>query len=131
MHAAVVFGSHHASFSVSPLVADEQPDGAGFLTGFGLSPAEAATVRILFGRPGVTMSWEAIRAAMPEWLTPSDERMIDVYICRARTKLARAGAAGAIVTVWGRGYMAAGRDSGNEPTPPVPRRSDIPALVAE
>lgn len=76
------------------------------------------------------MSKEAIRAAMPARLMPPDSRMIDVYVRRARMKLALAGSPESIATVWGRGYMAAVPQGGDDDpaTPLVPRRCDA-ALV--
>jgi two-component system, cell cycle response regulator CtrA len=32
-------------------------------------------------------------------------KIIDVFVCKLRKKLARAGADGIIGTIWGRGYM--------------------------
>jgi two-component system cell cycle response regulator CtrA len=32
-------------------------------------------------------------------------KIIDVFVCKLRKKLARAGAEGIIGTIWGRGYM--------------------------
>jgi len=50
-------------------------------------------------------------------------KIIDVFICKLRKKLARAGAGKLITTIWGRGYMV--RDTGMDDAldgAPDPRR---------
>lgn len=46
-------------------------------------------------------------------------KIIDVFICKLRKKLAQAGAGSLIGTVWGRGYMM--RDPSGEQNAPVPQ----------
>ena len=82
-----------------------------------LSAAEFATVKQLFLHRGTPMSREAIGAGLPVRV---DLRMIDVYVSRARAKLAACGADGVIETVSGRGYMARGFD---DEVPVEPTRS--------
>ena len=91
----------------------------------GLSAAEFAIVQLLFSRRGMPMSREAINAELPVRVDP---RMIDVYISRARAKLAAAGMQNTIVTVWGRGYMAGDADD-EWPTEPPQSRDLVAALV--
>lgn len=95
----------------------------------GLSPAEFAMLQLLFMRRGVAMSKEAISAGLPVQVDP---RMIDVYICRARAKLAAYGMEAAIVTVPGRGYMAGGSEDGAEDLGPAgpPVSSDLDVALA-
>ena len=57
-------------------------------------------------------------------------KIIDVFVCKLRKKLAQAGADNMIGTIWGRGYMirepAAAHDHDDEP-PPTPLHMPVPA----
>jgi DNA-binding response OmpR family regulator len=97
----------------------------------GLSPAEFATVRLLFACRGVPMSRESILASLPDPAGGLDPRLVDVYISRARAKLAAAGLEHAIQTVWGRGYMAvAADDDDDDADPGEPRSRNLGGLLA-
>jgi DNA-binding response OmpR family regulator len=78
----------------------------------GLSPAEFALLHLLATRRGVPMSKEAIMGALFETAARPDPRIVDVWVLRIRSKLAKTGFTGAITTVWGRGYTfaASGED---------------------
>lgn len=85
-------------------------------------------VQLLFVRRGVPLSKEAIGAELPVQVEPS---MIDVYVSRARAKLASAGLKDAIVTVLGRGYMAGALEDGPEDIEPIaPISSDLDEAMA-
>lgn len=88
-----------------------------------LSAAEFALLQLLVTRRGVAMSKEAIIGALIEEDTVPDQRpnahIVDVWVLRLRSKLAKAGFSGAITAVWGRGYTVAGpRDDGASPMMP-------------
>jgi two-component system, cell cycle response regulator CtrA len=48
-------------------------------------------------------------------------KIIDVFVCKLRKKLARAGADGIIGTIWGRGYMI--REPATQQPPPPTNES--------
>ena len=57
-------------------------------------------------------------------------KIIDVFICKLRKKLAEAGAPNVIGTVWGRGYMV--RDAANHPmlATAAPQESAAPVYMS-
>lgn len=73
---------------------------------YGLTMSEAALLRCLMARPGVTLSKEALHLA-----TCREDvgiKIIDVYICKIRRKLQMTKAPIWIETVWGHGYKLVG-----------------------
>jgi two-component system cell cycle response regulator CtrA len=54
-------------------------------------------------------------------------KIIDVFICKLRKKLAQAGADNLIGTVWGRGYVLRDPDARLAPGFVAPRPAAIPA----
>ncbi len=87
-----------------------------------LTDMECGVLRLLLegqGRPlGRTAILERLHAGpMPE------ARIVDVFVCRLRAKLARAGLPGVIGTIWREGYVL-------RVTPPPPgRHQAVPALA--
>ena len=79
-----------------------------------VTAAEMKMLHFLMAQAGTVVTKQAILAAFygPREVS---EKLIDVYVCKLRSKLAAAGApSGFIKTVWGRGYMV--DDVAAEPT---------------
>ena len=72
-----------------------------------LRPAEFDILLLLLSRRNVALSKDAILEAVYAPQDRPDPRMIDVFVHRLRRKLAAAGLANAIASVWGRGYAVA------------------------
>ena len=79
------------------VVVDEQPV---HLTG-----KEYAILELLVLRKGMVLTKEAFLNHLYGGIDEPEMKIIDVFICKLRKKLAQAGAGNLIGTVWGRGYM--------------------------
>ena len=66
---------------------------------------EYAILELLALRKGVVMTKEAFLNHLYGGIDEPEVKIIDVFICKLRKKLAQAGAADLIGTVWGRGYV--------------------------
>ena len=62
---------------------------------------------------------EAILAQFYGGMDESEIKIVDVFICKVRNKLAKAGLPNVISTVWGRGYTV--KDTGSN-APRIARR---------
>jgi two-component system cell cycle response regulator CtrA len=69
-----------------------------------LTAREFDCLAFLARRRGVTLTKEMFLAHLYAGRDEPEMKIIDVFICKVRRKLADAGAAGVIETVWGRGY---------------------------
>ena len=78
-----------------------------------LTGKEYAILELLVLRRGMVLTKEAFLNHLYGGMDEPEMKIIDVFICKLRKKLAMAGAGNLIGTVWGRGYMM--RDSGAEP----------------
>ncbi|HTW27146.1 MAG TPA: response regulator transcription factor [Acetobacteraceae bacterium] len=90
-----------------------------------LTGKEYAILELLVLRKGMVLTKEAFLNHLYGGLDEPEMKIIDVFICKLRKKLAQAGADNVIGTVWGRGYMIrepAERDM------PIP--APAPALVS-
>jgi two-component system cell cycle response regulator CtrA len=85
-----------------------------------LTGKEYAILELLVLRKGMVLTKEAFLNHLYGGMDEPEMKIIDVFICKLRKKLAFAGAANLIGTVWGRGYMI--REPGGEIVPP-PRAS--------
>jgi two-component system cell cycle response regulator CtrA len=85
------------------VLVDEQPV---HLTG-----KEYAILELLVLRKGMVLTKEAFLNHLYGGMDEPEMKIIDVFICKLRKKLANAGADNLIGTVWGRGYMI--RDPAN------------------
>ena len=84
-----------------------------------LTGKEYAILELLVLRKGMVLTKEAFLNHLYGGMDEPEMKIIDVFICKLRKKLAQAGADNLIGTVWGRGYMM--RDpSGAETALPVP-----------
>jgi two-component system, cell cycle response regulator CtrA len=85
-----------------------------------LSPREFEVLEMLMLRPGVPISKDRFMATLYGSEEGPSERILDVFVCKLRRKLAAASAGATIRTVWGCGYrieepavaLAAGEASG-------------------
>jgi two-component system cell cycle response regulator CtrA len=66
---------------------------------------EYAILELLVLRKGMVLTKEAFLNHLYGGMDEPEMKIIDVFICKLRKKLAHAGADNLIGTVWGRGYM--------------------------
>lgn len=88
---------------------------------------EFAILQLLVLRRNMTMTKEAILSHLYGGMDEPEIKIIDVFICKIRSKLSKAGLPTVISTVWGRGYSV--NDIG--PDAPVNRPSPQPARTEE
>jgi two-component system cell cycle response regulator CtrA len=70
-----------------------------------LTGKEYAILELLVLRKGMVLTKEAFLNHLYGGMDEPEVKIIDVFVCKLRKKLARAGAGGTIGTIWGRGYM--------------------------
>ena len=70
-----------------------------------LTGKEYAILELLVLRKGMVLTKEAFLNHLYGGMDEPEMKIIDVFICKLRKKLAAAGAHALIGTVWGRGYM--------------------------
>jgi two-component system cell cycle response regulator CtrA len=70
-----------------------------------LTGKESLILELLMLRKGVIQSKGAILTHLYNGIDEPEMKIIDVFVCKLRRKLAEAGAASLITTVWGRGYV--------------------------
>ena len=91
-----------------------------------LTGKEYAILELLTLRKGVVMTKEAFLNHLYGGMDEPEVKIIDVFICKLRKKLAQAGANNLIGTVWGRGYVM--RDPQQTPLrAPIPAPAPAPA----
>ena len=80
-----------------------------------LTGKEFAILELLVLRRNMIMTKEAILAQLYGGMDEPEVKIIDVFICKIRSKLAKAGMPNVISTVWGRGYSV--KDNGADTIP--------------
>ena len=70
-----------------------------------LTGKEYAILELLVLRKGMVLTKEAFLNHLYGGMDEPEMKIIDVFVCKLRKKLALAGAGNLIGTVWGRGYM--------------------------
>jgi two-component system cell cycle response regulator CtrA len=70
-----------------------------------LTGKEYAILELLALRKGIVLTKEVFLNHLYGGIDEPEVKIIDVFICKLRKKLAVAGAADLIGTVWGRGYV--------------------------
>ena len=87
-----------------------------------LTQKEFSLLQLLMLRKNVVMTKETILANLYGGLDEPEIKIIDVFICKLRSKLAKAGVTDLIGTVWGRGYIVReeGRDNHGTSQPRIP-----------
>ena len=98
-----------------------------------LTGKEYAILELLTLRKGMILTKEAFLNHLYGGMDEPEMKIIDVFICKLRKKLAAAGATNVIGTVWGRGYMM--REPEQRPVftsllPAVPAAPGEPVLSA-
>lgn len=78
-----------------------------------LTGKEYAILELLVLRKGMVLTKEVFLNHLYDGMDEPEIKIIDVFICKLRKKLAEAGAPNVIGTVWGRGYMV--RDPSSHP----------------
>lgn len=81
-----------------------------------LTGKEYAILELLTLRKGMVMTKEAFLNHLYGGMDEPEVKIIDVFICKLRKKLAQAGCEDLIGTVWGRGYVL------RDPVPSSPRQ---------
>ena len=91
-----------------------------------LTGKEFALLHLLMMRKNMVMTKEAILSSLYGGMDEPEVKIIDVFVCKTRAKLAKAGIRNLIETVWGRGYVVrdASRDDEEVITPRVPQPID-------
>ena len=70
-----------------------------------LTGKEYSILELLMLRKGIVLTKEMFLNHLYGGMDEPEAKIIDVFICKLRKKLASFGAGDLIVTVWGRGYM--------------------------
>jgi two-component system cell cycle response regulator CtrA len=97
-----------------------------------LTGKEFAILQLLMLRKNMVMTKEAILAQLYGGMDEPELKIIDVFVCKIRKKLAKAGLADFIGTVWGRGYVVRDQaSSGARPEAPfMPQPTQVPRRLA-
>ena len=82
-----------------------------------LTSKEYAILELLVLRRGAVLSKENFLDHLYGGIDEPDAKIIDVFICKLRKKLAAAGADNLIGTVWGRGYIVRDQQMQRAPAP--------------
>ena len=95
-----------------------------------LTGKEYSILELLVLRKGMVLTKEVFLNHLYGGLDEPEVKIIDVFICKLRKKLAEAGALNVIGTVWGRGYMV--RDAAVHPmlATAAPMPASLPAELA-
>ncbi|MBS0561434.1 MAG: response regulator transcription factor [Proteobacteria bacterium] len=82
-----------------------------------LTGKEYSILELLLLRKGIVLTKEAFLNHLYGGMDEPEMKIIDVFICKLRKKLAVAGAPNLIGTVWGRGYIIREPHAGPPPAP--------------
>ncbi len=93
-----------------------------------LTGKEYAILELLVLRKGMILTKEAFLNHLYGGMDEPEMKIIDVFICKLRKKLAQAGGGNLIGTVWGRGYTIR-ETSADSPARQAPARA-LPAAVS-
>lgn len=92
-----------------------------------LTGKEYSILELLVLRKGMILTKEAFLNHLYGGMDEPEMKIIDVFICKLRKKLAQAGAGNLIGTVWGRGYTL--RDPAAEPAAREIQARPLPATA--
>jgi two-component system cell cycle response regulator CtrA len=100
-----------------------------------LTGKEYSILELLALRKGMVLTKEAFLNHLYGGMDEPEVKIIDVFVCKLRKKLAQAGADNMIGTIWGRGYMIREPTGAPDDKPPaaalrVPEDADTSALSA-
>lgn len=93
-----------------------------------LTGKEYAILELLVLRRGMVLTKEAFLNHLYGGMDEPEMKIIDVFVCKLRKKLAQAGAGNLIGTVWGRGYMI--REGAERVSAPVPHSATVELTAA-
>jgi two-component system, cell cycle response regulator CtrA len=127
-------GYSHSLLRVGALTLDvEQQEAIADGSRISLSGKEFAILQLLMLRKNMILTKDVILSNLYGGMDEPDIKIIDVFICKIRSKLAKAGVHDAIRTVWGRGYMVRDtrRDDEGPLMPAIPQPSEQDRLTAE
>jgi len=92
---------------------------------------EFAVLQLLVRRRNMAMTKEAILSQLYGGMDEPEAKIIDVFVCKIRSKLTKAGLPNVISTVWGRGYSVKDiADEGSVITPVRPQPAQADRLFA-
>ena len=100
-----------------------------------LTGKEYSILELLVLRKGMVLTKEAFLNHLYGGMDEPELKIIDVFICKLRKKLAQAGADNVIGTVWGRGYMvrdpapAQAPAASSAPPRPVAPRMEVDSVA--
>ena len=120
-------GPLHLNLNTNEVSVDGQPV---HLTG-----KEYAILELLTLRRGMVLTKDAFLSHLYGGMDEPEMKIIDVFICKLRKKLAKAGADNLISTVWGRGYTMRAPEAASErkiaATPaPMPQHASLEGPLA-
>ena len=92
------------------------------------TPKEFAILELLVLRRNMILNKETILSQIYGGMDEPEIKIIDVFICKIRNKLSKAGLPTIISTVWGRGYSV--KDVGHETLPVISPPRPQPAQIA-
>ena len=92
-----------------------------------LTGKEYSVLELLLLRKGQPLTKEAFLSHLYGGVDEPEQKIVDVFVCKLRKKLAGAGAGNLIVTVWGRGYTL--REPAVIAAPQPVAAHDVSALV--
>ena len=92
---------------------------------------EFAVLQLLVLRRNMVMTKEAILSELYGGMDEPEAKIIDVFVCKIRSKLLKAGLPNVISTVWGRGYSVKDiADEGSMITPVHPKPAQAERVFA-
>jgi two-component system cell cycle response regulator CtrA len=93
-----------------------------------LTGKEFALLQLLMLRKNIVMTKDAILTQLYGGMDEPELKIIDVFVCKIRKKLAAVGLGDFIGTVWGRGYMVRDQAGGraDPATPAMPTPTEAP-----
>jgi two-component system cell cycle response regulator CtrA len=94
-----------------------------------LTGKEYAILELLTLRKGLVLTKEAFLNHLYGGMDEPEVKIIDVFICKLRKKLAQAGADNLIGTVWGRGYVLRDPQQAGSRFPNAPALGTSPLMA--
>jgi two-component system cell cycle response regulator CtrA len=113
-------GYSHAKIQIGALTLDiEQQEASANGCRIALTAKEFAILQLLMLRKNMILTKEMIMSQLYGGMDEPEIKIVDVFICKIRSKLAKAGLRDVIGTVWGRGYTVRDQRRDEEPSPLV------------
>lgn len=113
-------GYSHATIQIGALTLNiEQQEASANGCRIALTGKEFAILQLLMLRKNMILTKEMILSQLYGGMDEPEIKIVDVFICKIRSKLAKAGLRDVIGTVWGRGYIVRDQRRDGEPSPLV------------